>query len=740
MIRYYKVLRKIFLVTTFFLFALLLSSKESLASESSIRVSGYQFGTAWLPLVQPNLNPPLSYSNTYGYQLYLALKHTSNFGPSGTVPCTVDFVNQVSSVTTESLVDQNGNLLVDVFWGGAKFVNVTDEEATELAKFVSSGGILYITGGGWTDTNTPGRGPEYNLLFEKLGIADRFEADHFASGDYVQTTIPLESVVTRGPFGTVNPMLVDSIRKFATQDLNGIVSKTEAEEFIVHEKKIGKGYLVVTGSFLYSDYLITHDYDNTKYYMNLFALGCGEQDFGKYEKVVLDVPSFKQGLYEYDGADPAWENETYDDGDKQNLFCDTNGDGAKMYECACALTSATMVMKYNSIDKLWNTSDVNPQSVNNYFTNFSTWTGDYYKSYGYTNGNVNWQAVSTATADANINYANQTKLDQPMREDFSLDKIKQFVDSGTPVIQQVTGQFGLHWVVIKGYEPGTDRLVINDPAYPDPVTGYSYLDEKYTPIQSRSMITYAPTQSDFRYLQFVSPSLQHLLVVDNQGRKTGFDAGITKEEIPNSQYIFEGFYGDPSNQTQTPASSTGMNVLTIQMPEDGGYQLSVNGDGPKAITIYSSDKSGNSTSTYFTPFEAENYGFEYDQTTAGSQINLSIDTKIDILPLVKQNLVIPHKLTPIPVAILALDNFNLTQVDKTSLTFGKTGDEHSLIGCQKLLVDVNRDRKKDLICYFAGDKVGLDTPDTVAYLKGKYENINFEGSDMVKVIKPWFLF
>ena len=89
---------------------------------------------------------------------------------------------------------------------------------------------------------------------------------------------------------------------------------------------------------------------------------------------------------------------------------------------------------------------------------------------------------------------------------------------------------------------------------------------------------------------------------------------------------------------------------------------------------------------------------------------------------------------------MASDNFDVNLVDNNSLTFGKTGDEDSLISCSRWLWDVNRDRKKDLICYFHADKTGLDTSDTQVILKGMYDGTSFEGTDEVKVFKPWFLF
>lgn len=118
----------------------------------------------------------------------------------------------------------------------------------------------------------------------------------------------------------------------------------------------------------------------------------------------------------------------------------------------------------------------------------------------------------------------------------------------------------------------------------------------------------------------------------------------------------------------------------------------------------------------------------------------TIEVGIEVEPLIKSNIIIPHKLFPVPVAVLSSNTFDRSKVDKPSITFGKTGDEKSLIGCAKVLVDVNRDKKKDLICYFYGDKLGLDVSDKKVFLKGKYEETIFVGEDNVNVWKSWLLF
>ncbi|MBI5942749.1 MAG: hypothetical protein HY864_00130 [Chloroflexi bacterium] len=95
----------------------------------------------------------------------------------------------------------------------------------------------------------------------------------------------------------------------------------------------------------------------------------------------------------------------------------------------------------------------------------------------------------------------------------------------------------------------------------------------------------------------------------------------------------------------------------------------------------------------------------------------------------------------VSVAILSTAQFNaIQQVDRTSLTFGSTGDENSLnfkgrkqvADCRKK--DVNRDGLSDLVCKFRVNKTGFKLGDTMGYLKGVTVNgLAFEGSDVVLI-------
>jgi hypothetical protein len=88
------------------------------------------------------------------------------------------------------------------------------------------------------------------------------------------------------------------------------------------------------------------------------------------------------------------------------------------------------------------------------------------------------------------------------------------------------------------------------------------------------------------------------------------------------------------------------------------------------------------------------------------------------------------------VAILSTEDFDAPHdVDRTSLTFGRTGDEASLAFCMKNPKDVNGDGLKDLLCHFHTYKAHFKAGDKEGILKGKtVDGILFEGSDRIRIV------
>ncbi len=79
-------------------------------------------------------------------------------------------------------------------------------------------------------------------------------------------------------------------------------------------------------------------------------------------------------------------------------------------------------------------------------------------------------------------------------------------------------------------------------------------------------------------------------------------------------------------------------------------------------------------------------------------------------------------------AILSSSTFNALEVNKTSLTFGVTGDENSLRSCKRKLRDVNGDGQADLVCRFVFASTGIAADKLDVVLKGKtLDGQDFQG-------------
>jgi hypothetical protein len=89
-----------------------------------------------------------------------------------------------------------------------------------------------------------------------------------------------------------------------------------------------------------------------------------------------------------------------------------------------------------------------------------------------------------------------------------------------------------------------------------------------------------------------------------------------------------------------------------------------------------------------------------------------------------------------PVAILSSPTFDApAEVDKSRLTFGRTGDEASLAFCTNSNEDVNDDGLVDVVCHFYNQATGFQMGDTEGVLKGfRHGGRPFEGVDSVRIV------
>lgn len=212
----------------------------------------------------------------------------------------------------------------------------------------------------------------------------------------------------------------------------------------------------------------------------------------------------------------------------------------------CALTSATMVLKYHG-------HKTNPEDLNKWLRN---------QPDGYLKGSLlNWLAVSRYSK-LNDSFLSPTL---EFNKFIFVDQVvKDSLNQGLPLISKVPG----HFVVIKGMED--NEFTINDPGYNNRNNLSYYPDRDY-------LIKYTPTHSDLSYIMAVV-----------QGNKTITLLDTENNEIAHS-YI-ETPIKDLYSDNLSP--STPYSVLYFQKPETGKYKLKVNGQGQYNLDLYYYYKDG----------------------------------------------------------------------------------------------------------------------------------------------------
>ena len=195
--------------------------------------------------------------------------------------------------------------------------------------------------------------------------------------------------------------------------------------------------------------------------------------------------------------------------------------------------------------------------------------------------------------------------------------------------------------------------------------------------------------------------------------------------------------------TTNKKRSGGVHTIKVEKTEGGtvkyyidGELLWNTGDIPGEYTYEVPEYFGNIilmaqfASATFTDYK---FGSAYSPEPS----SLAVDVDIDIRPFSRNNKIYHWERGVIPVAILSKKGFDAPgEVDRDSITFGRTGDEHSKAFFLRRGKDVNHDGLRDLIFFFRAKKAGFQVGDKEGVLKGStLRGAAIEARDTVNIVK-----
>ena len=229
-----------------------------------------------------------------------------------------------------------------------------------------------------------------------------------------------------------------------------------------------------------------------------------------------------------------------------------------------------------------------------------------------------------------------------------------------------------------------------------------------------------------------------VLVIDKEGRKTGFDpiTGVELEEIPNSVYFVDRIDNDVTGETDPNSTA----FANITQPADGVYEVVVSGDALAAFSLHVDgvSRDGNMQPRISVDVVVGADGtasFEVQFASSPGAISRLVVT-LDIKPGSDPNSMDPDDLDAvITVAIVTDQSFDATTVDQTTVRFGKMGTEAVQVHSNAHEQDVDNDGDTDLVFHFRFGDTGLACGDTEAKLTGETSaGTPIAGKDAIRTV------
>lgn len=300
------------------------------------------------------------------------------------------------------------------------------------------------------------------------------------------------------------------------------------------------------------------------------------------------VPLMTQVVSAYPSIEEtsSWANEIFADGRGEAIAGDKCGLTFK--QCACAITSLSMVGRYHGIDKGIDGTDVNPLNMDNWLLTGADHVKDGKVVDGYdVAGNVLWPwALAYLGEEKDNKFVSHLRIENASTNVMS--NVRTFIDRQGPALGFNKDRG--HWVVLTGnLEDG--GFSVRDPYWYKTKTTGDAKDTENSVQGYNNVMTKAALfayQSELKPIQdiinFNVNSPAQLLVTDEMGRRTGFDpeTGTFVNEIPGASYDPEYAIKDQSNPSGNPHYTK---QLLLVEPEGEYFTLQVIGTGEGSYTL-----------------------------------------------------------------------------------------------------------------------------------------------------------
>jgi 6-phosphogluconolactonase (cycloisomerase 2 family) len=255
---------------------------------------------------------------------------------------------------------------------------------------------------------------------------------------------------------------------------------------------------------------------------------------------------------------------------------------------------------------------------------------------------------------------------------------------------------------------GGDQLFVLNDGNPSSVDVFHIAtDGSLTPTPQSPFLIPIPPAGGGEVSMYLSPDEKSLFVGDVFSFASSFHVALDGSLTPESSFV--------------PASGT---IFMGHLVTDPSGKFLYGSGLLGNMAAYSIDTNAALTLLAGSPFPAP--GFQAIGSFAaypGRSCSITVDIKLRAQDNGQGNPTVTvgaNSGEKLKVAILSSETFDApAQVDRTSLTFGHTGTEASLVSCDSKARDVNGDNLPDLICSFEIRRAEFVPGDTQATLRAK---------------------